>query len=626
MQAAADQVAVSAEIHRREPESWPRRLAPWALAVTVIFILSSPLILTDRTFVWDWSARLWLLASQTHSLSEHGFPTLFISAATDPVLSGPSFNALGRVFEPHFAFDSGTLNVIFGYPGVVIGASNAYVLAWICGLAMYYGGATWIGRQLGLGRWTAQLPALVVVCSPYVLTNMYSRGDINEFMATAAMPLMIASGLWLVRNDRWRLLPVAALIFSTTVWAGSHVLTVILGGAGLLLAGLITLALCWPRVRQIGLRRLAAVCGLGALGIGINAWYLIPLVAFQSRTFAGKLSETEFLTPAGHLPTELFNWLPRYPESLDPQMSVSLPVAIAAWCLAAAAVLVVLRRLTRAAILWVVMTTLVTAGLVHLILSPEPWDLIPWPFDRIQFTYRLETYIAFLVATLTGIFLAGFLRTRRALRVGAVAALGGILAVLLFVDARSIWRVPTQTNFPPQREYTFAENRQQIADNPMIYPRTQYGAGVWSDVSEPVMSPTARITIDPMRASGSSFEGDFEIPPGTTLLGTNIGGGPYLVGVDGAEPVGRDTQDYMVLAVPPGTTTLHLKLYTARTAPVIIGRVVSLASLAGTAVVLILVAFGSRRRRRTVAGQLAPPSGTDVVAVTPVNTELPASR
>ena len=55
-----------------------------------------------------------------------------------------------------------------------------------------YGGFYWLGRLAGLGRFVAQVPALIFVTSAYYVTLIYGRGDWPEFVAVSSMPLLVA--------------------------------------------------------------------------------------------------------------------------------------------------------------------------------------------------------------------------------------------------------------------------------------------------------------------------------------------------------------------------------------------------------------------------------------------------
>jgi hypothetical protein len=87
---------------------------------------------------------------------------------------------------------------------------------------------------------------------------------------------------------------------------------------------------------------------------------------------------------------------------------------------------------------------------------------------------------------------------------------------------------------------------------------------------------------------------------------TNLATGPYLVDVDGAEPIGRTPSGWLVLRRPNeqvAKTTMRLRLSTANSVPVVAGRWMTRLALIGVVAVLMLEVLQSRRRR----GQTSSP-------------------
>src|SRR5207253_8727320 len=116
--------------------------------------------------------------------------------------------------------------------------------------------------------------AIVFVTSAYCVTNLYGRGAWEEFIAVSALPLVLAASLRLVRG-RLSFWPVACLVAASAVFAGSHNITLLWGSTVAVLA----LAVYWllsGRSRELPWRRMLAVAGLIALGVGLNGWFLLP--------------------------------------------------------------------------------------------------------------------------------------------------------------------------------------------------------------------------------------------------------------------------------------------------------------------------------------------------------------
>ena len=163
----------------------PRFVARSAIAipVAVIALLMFPLLATDRTYGHDWTLHLWLVRQQQWNIEVLGHPGLFVSARP--------FGA----FYPMFAFVGSGMYVIGGYLAIALGNRPvlAYKLLYGLGLVLAYGGMTWLSVQLGLRRWRAQVPGLVLVTGTYFITDFVGRGDFGEFMALAAVPFVLAA-------------------------------------------------------------------------------------------------------------------------------------------------------------------------------------------------------------------------------------------------------------------------------------------------------------------------------------------------------------------------------------------------------------------------------------------------
>lgn len=163
-------------------------------ALAIVVVVAAPMLFTSSGFAVDFTNHLWLTWVAGHLLVQAGHPTYFLNA-----------KSVG-VFYPWFAFYGGTLYMIVGGISELLGGHPilAYVGITTLAIAASYLGVVSIGRQLGLRGWMSHAPALTVVTSAYYITNLYGRGAWTEFMATAAIPPLVASGASLVRAPRWR--------------------------------------------------------------------------------------------------------------------------------------------------------------------------------------------------------------------------------------------------------------------------------------------------------------------------------------------------------------------------------------------------------------------------------------
>ena len=164
----------------------------------------------------------------------------------------------------------------------------------------------------------------------------------RSFLAVSVIPLMIASGLEVIRSGRLTLLPVLALIASTVVFFGSHLLTAIRGTTILVIAGLMPIA-CVPAARRFvrprNALRLACVMVPAVL---VSAWFLLPTAAYQANTvvarsylnFVRLMKQDMYLVSVPNLFTLSHN---RVPGTIT---TTALPVLAMAWVLAGIAIAV----------------------------------------------------------------------------------------------------------------------------------------------------------------------------------------------------------------------------------------------------------------------------------------------
>jgi uncharacterized membrane protein len=250
--------------------SWVVHLGGAAL---LILLLARPLIFGGTDKGRDYYGHLWYVAHQAGSIQANGVPALF------------SHDQL-QVFNPHFAFYGGTLFAFAGALAALLGSATvAYTVTWLLGFAAAYGGWYWLGRMAGLGPWWAHVPGVLFISAPYYLSNVFLRADWPEFMAVSMLPLAMASGLSVLRADRLRPWPGLALAFSVALFTGSHNITLLWGTTVLALA---TAALCAfvPAARaQVTRAGVLRVAGVALPAVMVNAWFLLPDIAYQSQTF-----------------------------------------------------------------------------------------------------------------------------------------------------------------------------------------------------------------------------------------------------------------------------------------------------------------------------------------------------
>jgi hypothetical protein len=561
--------------------------------VLLIGVLAWPMLFTNSYFVEDWLNHLWYMWHQSLAIRENHLPSLFL-------------NYSERVFYPHYAFYGGTIYVLAGVLSLLLGNApmETYVLTYLLSFAASYGGWYWIARIFGLGHWRAQAPGLVFITSGYYLTLIYARGDWPEFLGVSMIPLMVAAGLSIVRADRLRLWPAVALAGSAIVFFGSHNLTIVWGSTVLALVGLAIVA-CVPQARRSLTRsRVIHVACLIVPAALVSAWYLLPAVAYQSRTLIGNaypywrisVRQTMDIVSAKTLFT-----LSRLSPGSD--FAFSLPILVIAWVLVSMGIFLLTGR--RGMWMRVLMilsgaTVLITVVMTHagLVLA------LPRAYATLQFTYRLETYV---LLGLSGAVLAVL-----------VLAEGGARRVRLWT-----WMLV------PILIFSVVGAIQQVSGYPHLEGRSAVFSYLKFPTNHGVMYPDY-LDVDQLRVGSSSgpaaevhfppagIHGDHasavvHLRPGQ-LVDSNIGGGPELVHVTGARIVGVDTEGNDALEVEAPAASAQtaaathggasvpaetISVSTADSAPVVVGRLLSVGAV--IVLVLELVVFALRRvalRRR----------------------------
>jgi hypothetical protein len=561
-----------------------RAVALLGAPMLLIGVLAWPMLFTNGDFNEDWAHHLWFMWNQSLALRDNYHPTLFL-------------NATYSVFYPEYAFYGGTLYVIGGTLSLILGGATieTYVFIYLLGFAAAYGGWYWMARAAGLGPWWANAPGVVFITSAYYLTLIYARGDLPEFMGVSMMPLVIASGLSVLRADRLRVWPALALAASGVVFCGSHNLTLIWGSTSIALMGLVV-ACCVPEARRwLTRRRLLRVASLVVPAFLVSAWFLLPTLAYQSHTQVGSefpywkltLEATMNLVSAGNLFA-----LSRVTAVPGNEFVLSLPLLAMAWSLIG--LLICLLGGLRGAWVRLLLICAAVAALLTVLMTHAGLILaLPKPYAILQFSYRLESYV---IMAVSGAVLVGLV----AIKGGTprMRIWGWMLAPILIV---AVVGAVQQTG-----AYPHGENRQAVIRSPIkseFTPRilTDYTDGSlphFIDRDKPI-----EVNFPAAAIHGDRISKVVHLRPGE-LVYTNIGGGPELVRVSGAKIVGVDPADNDVLEIGPSIResrpTEVITLSTAGGLPVVLGRVLSL--LGVILLVGVFVALAIRRRA-------APPPG-----------------
>ncbi|HSZ68974.1 MAG TPA: hypothetical protein VK756_01300 [Solirubrobacteraceae bacterium] len=596
-QIASDPLRRPLGLGRRASVGHAARAAILTLApILLVGTLAWPMLFTHAGFNEDWIHHLWFVWNQSLALRDNHEPTFFI-------------NYTHSVFYPEYAFYGATLYVIVGSLSLALGDAPtvAYVVAYLLGFAISYGGWYWMARMAGLRGWWAHVPGVIFITSAYYLTLVYARGDLPEFTGVSTIPLLIASALSVLRARRLRGWPALALAGSAVVFFGSHSLTILWGCTSMALVSLAVVVYI-PAARRLltrrGVLRVASLVIPAAL---VSAWFLLPAIVYQSHTDISNkypfwrlvAKSTSYLVSAENL----FAISRVSAVSPASEFVLSLPILAMAWALIS--ILVCWRaRLwgmwAKALLVFVGVGFVVTIVMTHtgIILA------LPRPYAMIQYTYRLESYI--MLAT-SGAVLAGLAALRKGTR--RVQAWTWVLAPILIV---AIVGAIQQTDAYPR----YGGNREVAVESSTRVPPREISLTDYTDAHLPTLADPngrpAEVNFSAASVHDNRASTVVHLQPGQ-LVYSDIAAGPEIVHVTGAKIVGRDPEDNDVLEIAPGNGapasrgasgkaraksahTETISLSTASTLPLVLGRVLSLAGLA-----LLIGVFGALAARRLFA-------------------------
>jgi len=562
--------------------SQPNRVvAEAAGALVVLGAVSWPLVFSSATFNNDWLNHLWYMWHQSVAIREGHAPSLFLDYS-------------GGILYPIYAFYGGTIYALVGALSLVPGNDplQAYVLSYLLGFAAAYGGWYSIARMFGVRGWLAHIPGLVFITSASYLTMIYELGDWPEFLAVSMMPLMIAAGLSVLRAPRLRFGPAIALIASSAVFFGSHLLTIIWGST-ILAVVIVAILLGAPGVRR-GVTR-AGVLRVAALvipAVMVSAWFLLPTAAYEAHTFIAHaypharalLRELMYTVAARNL----FN-LSRAPAS-GSIVSLSLPILAVAWVLVSIVMLAWRRRRgTWMRVLLIIATA--TVGITVVMTHAGLILALPRAYATLQFSFRLESFVLLGLSGAIVVVLViaqdGDARLRRwtwlLAPVAAISVIGAVQQTSAHPHGKDRSTALVYLTPPPERfgQFDYLDNRLREYEEPLSTVYFPDSTNASRRVSEAVQVPPDR------------------------LVATNIRGGPDLVNVSGATIVGVDGQLDDVLELPETSNahgassspthapapTATISVGPAESLPVVAGRTLSLIALAVLAIELGLLAI-----------------------------------
>jgi hypothetical protein len=570
----------------------------------------APMILTSRAYASDWSNNLWFVWEQSLNIRTLGHPSYFVQSGI-------------AAFFPQFLFYGGTLFSVTGLAATVAGEHPlaAYIFTYFLALVSAYAGWIWLCRQLGLRSWRAHIPATLYLTSSYYVTNIYGRGDFGETVATSVLPLVVACGMYLVFTRRWSVGLVALFIVTVVFFTGSHPLTLVWGTTFLAFVALVLLAAVWPQARAEW-RRIAMVFCVGTIAAGVNAWTLIPTLAYHGRVFHG--TDTSITQLWYSTPGVLFGVLRNTvnPTWVTGDVQAQAPTLAIAWALVAA---VASGRLAPNTIKRAMMgLTALLILLVWLTLSPGVLGSLPTPWNNIQFPFRLVVYVTLTACALVTCALLGLRYAPRRLRRRLDLGLVLITVISVALATQQVWSAPS----------FFFRHRTEVFSSAISPPRSYYSGVDFADSSAPEVRPSIShlqggsplVARPAIELPSSPFNASYRYPivvsqPGT--VATNVAAGPYLVTVRGAVPVGRTPlvphagyygSSLMVVRVTGRTGEHETLSFSTTPSPALrLGVIGTLGSL--VAVLALLVGVFVHRHRRVYPGRRHHRGGGDENAI-----------
>jgi len=545
------------------------------LGAVAVLVVGGPMFFTRGGYSEDFTNTLWLIWVAGHHFGHSLWPSFFLNVDAAGGING--------IFNPEFAFYGGPLFTTTGALSALLfnHATIAYALVTAAALCAAYGGCWWLARQCGLRGVLAHVPAIVMLTGSYYVTDLYGRGAWSEFVAVSSIPLVIASVCDLLRARRWRVLSVVLLVVSVVAFTGSHNITLEWG----VLVSVVVAACMFLAYRPLGVpwRRVLGVASLMLVAAGVNGWFLAPDIAYASRTLIASSPFNWSYTSFFETPGVLFYPLREVPvQSSTPALFVQAPVWFLAWALIAAAWLwrdAAMAGLRRA-------FTVVGVGMcivLVLLLFEWPWEHLPHQLQDVQFPYRLNAYVLLLSV---GLVIIGALALQRlgARHARSQGALWSIRTLLVQAVVFSVILCVWQLWAPNTAQTNWYRKRDEALVSVTTVPTTWYAPPDYSDNSLPLVAVASNrvIYIDArqLNAAGDGVSADIDVPSGPGPIATNILGGPYLVDVSGLRVVGRTADNQLAVErLHPGSGKVHVVIGTRLSRAVVLGRVLTVASV-----------------------------------------------
>jgi hypothetical protein len=256
------------------------------------------------------------------------------------------------------------------------------------------------------------------------------------------------------------------------------------------------------------------------------------------------------------------------------------------------AVLLVIRRQWRH--IWLrtlAIIAVVSVAVLLVVTHPRPITALPDPWQMIQYSYRLETFVLFGIC---GAMIAALRLVNDSSHRWVSLLLVPVMAFSVFGAYRQVRDVPLQ---PSDVIWTI--------DN--LYP---FSTGDFADTSAKVLPATGPPKVYTRKdVHRDHLAVTVKARPGEVIY-TDIMTSPQLVDIDGARVIGRwaaapagpavQPRWYLALRIDDDATPgkARITVHEARSLPIVGGRIISTLGLLGLAANAVVIALAALRRRR----------------------------
>ncbi len=392
----------------------------------------------------EWGNAYWLLLQQKDSIEHTGLPSYFVSSAP----SGIAY--------PHHVYYAGFLLTVMAYISFASSTWFVFCASLVCAYAFTMIGSYWL-CALFTTRRVAALLSMIVVLSPYVITNLYGRGAWAETVGVGSGILLIGA---IARfAHQFRFVPSAlksrfycpTIAFAACATASTHNISLLITLAtvmALFPVIFVEVSHVWRSyfIRQTLISML--------LGLSVPAVFLIPNLATGMHTLISTWSIASatqafdqlrvILWPVLYFPKEqTLAQASVYGEDVEVRLFAQTSLGLFALSVLSALysfkyVFIRARRSWRVPYLFVGLI-----GLTVLMTQTTLWVSMPKAIRAIQFPYRLHPYLLVWSCVLLAVTL------QQVVSYGQRFARLMICAVLLWTSLLASYQIMTAAKTTP---------------------------------------------------------------------------------------------------------------------------------------------------------------------------------